>query len=67
MTHVNPSPSTCQPMVHAHLAKVVDEVTKTLRVQRICGVALERDTKGPEGQSHVESLLDFGSSGLQEV
>jgi transcriptional regulator of NAD metabolism len=33
MTHVTPGTSTCQPVVRAHLAEVVGEVTRTIGVQ----------------------------------
>jgi hypothetical protein len=73
VTHVTPGPSTCQPLVRAHLAKVVGEVTGTPEsfgtsgLQEDLGCSVIERPKRPEGRNHVASLRDFGSSGLRKV
>jgi hypothetical protein len=72
MTHVTPSPSMCHPLVHALLAKVVNEVTGTPGLQdfwtlKDLGCSIIERPKRPEGRNHVASLRDFESSGLWKV
>jgi hypothetical protein len=69
VTHVTPGPFTCQPVVHARLAKVVGEVIGTPRVQDFgtpedleCSI-VER----PKGLKVGATWQVYGTSGLREV
>jgi hypothetical protein len=68
MKHVTPSPSACQPVVRAHLAKVVGEVTRNSRspdFESLEGLGCSIRER-PKGLKARDMWKDYGTSGVQD-